>query len=270
MERFRFGHVSDMHLMFSGQPASEVTKKLMAAGGDPTGAYRRTLEELAAEGIDALIMTGDLCHEGSEDDYAALREMTEKYLPGVPVLAAMGNHDVRDAFRKGFLGDRYGGDHPYCDVMEFPNKGIRFIAIDSAWEKGLNGSIGDDQLDWLEGVIASAQPGTEDILMFHHPVCPMLVPFGMEMSPRMERIIRGGRFAALFSGHVHRICTSFAAGILNIVGQSLAFDIEISGRICYYTTRGGYNMCEVDSEGELFIDSRIVSPKGEIFHKKSF
>ena len=260
----RIGHISDMHL--PGSRESEGIRKLLAAGGDPLGNLRTALAELAEEKLDLLLMTGDLCHEGGEEDYADLRELITKYLPGVPVLGALGNHDVRDAYRKGFLGDNYGGGHPYCDTLE--KGGYRFIAIDTAWEKLLLGSVGEDQLDWLEKV--SRQPVEKgNILLCHHPFCPALAHTGMAMPPRLERILRGGHFAAIFNGHVHRSCTGYAAGILYITGQSLAFDIEVRGSTCYYTTRGGYNMCQVDEEGAFFIDSRIVSPKGSVYQQKS-
>ncbi|MEA4919540.1 MAG: metallophosphoesterase [Clostridiaceae bacterium] len=261
----RFGHISDTHLI--GSQKSEVMLKLEKAGGDPLAALTLALQELSSEKPDFLIITGDMCHEGTAEEYAELRELLDRYLPGVPVITSMGNHDVRDAFRKGFLGDNYGGDHPYCDTLEIG--GMRIISIDTAWEKQLLGSVGDDQLDWLEEVL-KAPVRAGNILICHHPVCPELSSFGMEMSPRFERIIRGGNFIAIFNGHVHRSCTGYAAGVLHITCQALAFDIEVMGNTCYYTTRGGYNFCAVDNEGEFFIDSRIVTPKGTIFHQKKF
>lgn len=264
MDRLRFGHISDTHLIASPEGTM---LKLVQAGGNPQKNLEVALAELATERLDFLIMTGDNCHEGDAEAYANLRETLERYLPKVPVIAAMGNHDVRDAFRKGFLGDAYGGEHPYCDTLTVG--GVRIIAIDTAFEKLLTGTLGTDQLDWLEETIKTpSQNG--DILIFHHPMCNELSAFGMEMPPRLERIIRGGRFIGMFNGHVHRICTGYAAGVPHITGQSLAFDIEVLGRHCDYTTRGGYNFGMIDEEGHIFVESRIVSPKGEVFNTKDF
>ena len=266
MSKLTIGHLSDMHLI--GEKGAEGTMlKLKDAGGDPQGSLERCLKELAEERPDLLLITGDMCHEGTAADYDGLRETIEKHLPGVPVLASLGNHDVRDAFRKGFLGDTYGGDHPYCDMLELG--GFRFISIDSAYEKKLTGNVGDDQLDWLEKAVLPHAP-KGNVLLTHHPMCPELSRSGMEMSPRLERIIRGGGFAALFNGHVHRSCVSEAAGVLHITGQSLSFDIEVRNRTCYYTTRGGYHYCTANNDGAFFIESRITCPKGEVFLEKQF
>ena len=153
------------------------------------------------------------------------------------------------------------------DMLELG--GFRFISIDSAYEKKLTGNVGDDQLDWLEKAVLPHAP-KGNVLLTHHPMCPELSRSGMEMSPRLERIIRGGGFAALFNGHVHRSCVSEAAGVLHITGQSLSFDIEVRNRTCYYTTRGGYHYCTVDDNGAFFVESRITCPKGEIFLEKQF
>lgn len=266
MSKLTIGHLSDMHLI--GEMGAEGTMlRLKEAGGDPQGSLERCLKELAEERPDLLLITGDMCHEGTAADYDGLRETIEKHLPGVPVLASLGNHDVRDAFRKGFLGDTYGGDHPYCDMLELG--GFRFISIDSAYEKKLTGNVGDGQLDWLEKAVLPHAP-KGNVLLTHHPMCPELSRSGMEMSPRLERIIRGGGFAALFNGHVHRSCVSEAAGVLHITGQSLSFDIEVRNRTCYYTTRGGYHYCTVDDNGAFFVESRITCPKGEVFLEKQF
>lgn len=260
----RFGHLSDMHL--EGDSASDSMIKLKAAGGDQLGNTRLALQELAVEQPDFLIMTGDLAHEGTAEDYAFLRALIEEYLPGIPVIGTMGNHDIRAAYRKGFLGMDTEDDSPYVDTLEVC--GWRILSIDSAWEKLLMGSVNDEQLDWLEKQLeAPIEKG--NILICHHPFCPQLEHAGMKMPSRLEAILRSGKVAAVFNGHLHKICTGWAAGVPHFTGQSLAFDIETLGGKAIYTTRGGYNMCSVDREGHFFVESRIVSPKGNIYQTKS-
>ena len=259
----RFGHISDMHL--EGDAASDSLVRLKAAGGDPLGNTRLALEELAVDQPDFLLMTGDLVHEGTAEDYAALHGLLDEILPGVPVIAALGNHDVRDAFRKGFLGMADGDDSPYVDTLEVC--GWRILSIDSAWEKLLMGGVNDAQLDWLaEQLEQPVEKG--NILICHHPFCPALEHAGMAMPAKLEKILRSGKVSAIFNGHLHKICAGWAAGVPHFTGQSLAFDIEVLGSTAIYTTRGGYNMCQVDREGHFFVDSRIVSPKGNIYQTK--
>lgn len=265
MKELRFGHISDIHWPGDVSRLKGNMLKCVEAGGDPAATLTVALRELSEESIDFLIVTGDICHEGTPDDYADVRELFDKYLPGVPRLCALGNHDVREAFRQGFLGDRYGGTHPYCDRLDVD--GLRILSVDSAWEKKLEGSLDDKQLDWLEEQLADQMP-RGSILLFHNPISPQTA--SMELTPRFERILRGGDFIGLFNGHIHRSCTDWAAGIPHYTCQATGFDIEVNGikKTAAYTTRGGYNLCVLRDGGEFFVESRIASPKGTIFLTK--
>lgn len=44
------------------------------------------------------MLTGDLVHEGTEEDYRYLREVIERERGGIPVIPVLGNHDFKQAF----------------------------------------------------------------------------------------------------------------------------------------------------------------------------
>ncbi len=265
MKELRFGHLSDIHWPGDVSRLTGNMLKFMNAGGDPAGALTAALEQLAQEKLDFLIVTGDICHEGTAEDYADVRALIDKHLPGVPRLCALGNHDNREEFRQGFLGDRYGGKHPYCDRMDVD--GLRVLSVDTAYEKKLTGSLGDDQLDWLEEQLRGSVP-RGSILIFHNPIGPHTK--AMEFVPRFERILRGGDFVGLFNGHIHRSCFNWAAGIPQYTSQTLAFGIDLIGvdQRVYYTNRGGYNFGILRDTGEFFIENRAVSPACTVFLTK--
>lgn len=265
MKPLRFGHISDTHLLSLTSAPEGVMAKLAECGGDQLAALRQALDEIAFERPDFLIMTGDLCHEGSAEDYAALRALLDEKLKGVPVIAALGNHDVRDAFRQGFLGQKDGGDEPYFDFMEIGD--IRVITVDTAFEKKLIGRIDDGQMAKLEELLSKPVKGG-NIIIFHNPVCPELSHSGMELTPGFERLLRGGKVLGLFNGHVHRACFGSAAGVPHFTTLSLAFNIEVRGNDCVYYSRGGYSMCEMNEDGEFFVDVRTVAPKGPAFNTR--
>ncbi len=265
MKPLRFAHISDTHLASLSSPPEGVMAKLASRGGDQLASLKLALDEIAAERPDFLIMTGDLCHEGDEGDYAALRALLDERLPGLPVMAALGNHDIRGAFKRGFLGDESGGDSPYFDSAEIGD--IRVISLDTAFEKKLTGRIDDSQMEKLEKLI-SQPAGGGNIIIFHNPVCAELAHSGMELTPDFERVLRGGRVLGLFNGHVHRACFGLAAGVPHFTAPSLAFNIEVRGPDCIYHARGGYSMCDMNEDGEFFVDVRTVMPKGETFHIK--
>lgn len=51
------------------------------------------------------MLTGDLVHEGTEEDYRYLRELIERERGGIPVIPVLGNHDFKQAFYRGYLGE---------------------------------------------------------------------------------------------------------------------------------------------------------------------
>ncbi len=92
------------------------------------------LETLKQRKPDIVLITGDMTHEGTSSHYRYLRDALSSALPCTPVLCAMGNHDVRGAFREGFLG-LTPSDGPYYASASV--KGWLFVSLDSAFEKGL-------------------------------------------------------------------------------------------------------------------------------------
>ena len=142
-----FAHISDTHLDCPG--SSDFIKRLHREVRDPLENLTCCLQELAARKVAFVLHTGDMVHEGDAGDYAILRRLFDKYLPGVPVIAAMGNHDHRAAFREGFLGIPSPGDEDF--TQEVVLDGLRILVLDSA-KSGLIGSVSDAQVDWLEAV----------------------------------------------------------------------------------------------------------------------
>ncbi|MBK9475461.1 MAG: metallophosphoesterase [Tetrasphaera sp.] len=81
-------HVSDTHLARQGAPVSH--PELPA----PQDRLARVLEVAAPRGpFDAVLLTGDICDDGSTEAAAAVRRLIEASAPGVPVVAVPGNHD---------------------------------------------------------------------------------------------------------------------------------------------------------------------------------
>ncbi|MEV4122945.1 metallophosphoesterase [Micromonospora sp. NPDC049645] len=59
--------------------------------------------------VDAILITGDTADHGEVAEYETAARLFDSPLP---VMVYPGNHDVRDAYRKGLLGDDRGGTGP--------------------------------------------------------------------------------------------------------------------------------------------------------------
>jgi hypothetical protein len=82
---FVFAHLSDTHLDDTPESAARTARVLD---------YLHAL----ARPVDAILITGDVADHGLEDEY---RLAAKLFASPLPVLVCPGNHDVREAYRKG-------------------------------------------------------------------------------------------------------------------------------------------------------------------------
>lgn len=109
MKSLKFAHISDTHLV-SGNP-SPLLESLYRRGRAPVDNFISCLRELSTQSLDFVIHTGDAVHEGDADGYAKFRSLLNNFLPGIPVLVALGNHDHPEAFCNGFLNQSGNAEH---------------------------------------------------------------------------------------------------------------------------------------------------------------
>lgn len=132
METLHFAHISDTHLTCGG--SSPFVQRVAREVRDPWDNLKDCLCQLQGKALDFVLLTGDLVHEGEEEDYKALKRLLEEKLPGVPLCCAMGNHDHRLAFRRGFLGENTEDAGPYLAYTQV--KGLGIITLDSPTSMG--------------------------------------------------------------------------------------------------------------------------------------
>lgn len=202
----RILHLSDTHLDRFGGPDAD--------GADGTAALRRLLAELThLEGLDAVVVTGDVADDGSREAYARAREILYDYAArrGASVLCTTGNHDDRTAF-----ADVLGTGHVSPDAV-FEGAageraaastvgGWRLITLDSLVPGKGYGLLAGGQLDWLREVLATpAAAGT--VLAFHHPPMALDVDvqraLGLQNSAELAATIRGTDVRLILCGHFH-------------------------------------------------------------------
>ena len=258
-----FAHISDTHLDCPG--SSDFIKRLHREVRDPLENLTCCLQELAARKVAFVLHTGDMVHEGDAGDYAILRRLFDKYLPGVPVIAAMGNHDHRAAFREGFLGIPSPGDEDF--TQEVVLDGLRILVLDSA-KSGLIGSVSDAQVDWLEERLASPAPrGT--FLMMHHPTVCEHPAMALEVSPEFSSLVENSDIHAIFTGHTHSNYNGFFAGKPLYTADSLAFGMLYIQSEVIYTSRSSYNLCWLDEQGRVTTHNQLLYPEVQVLQRKS-
>ncbi|MGW1026094.1 metallophosphoesterase family protein [Streptomyces sp. NPDC002577] len=202
----RILHLSDTHVNRTDAPNRH--------GVNATDSLRLMLAELRhQQGIDVIVVTGDVADDGAVEAYAAVRELMGEFARGIgaPVFYTTGNHDERTAF-----GKVLGSGHPEPDVVldsEASERaavstvgGYRFVTLDSLVPGKVHGHLSEAQLSWLRDVLRTpAEHGT--VLAFHHPPVHLGTEtqsvFGLRNPGELAAAIRGSDVQVILTGHFH-------------------------------------------------------------------
>jgi 3',5'-cyclic AMP phosphodiesterase CpdA len=158
---------------------------------------------------DAVVVTGDLSDFGRPAEYAHLAELLAP-LGDLPVYLMPGNHDDRDALRRGFPGHGYLGA-PGSGPIQYsaPVGGLRLIALDTSTPGQPHGELCAERLAWLADEL-DRWAGRPVVIALHHPPFDTLIGhmdrIGLrEGAPALEALVRRHpNVERLISGHLHR------------------------------------------------------------------
>ncbi|MEH1013688.1 phosphodiesterase [Micromonospora sp. CPCC 206060] len=187
---------------------------------------------------DRVLISGDLTEHGSPEEYATLREMIARF--PLPVHLAAGNHDGREALLDAFGGTPcLGGGHELHYVVEEPD--LTLVVLDSLtagrpeWGRpGLLGcgQLGEEQLAWLDDVLAR-RPEVPAVVCVHHPPVPVGIPFmdGIRLldgDALAEVIGRHPQVVRVTTGHLHRATTTAFAGTVLTTAPSTFRQVSLA------------------------------------------
>ncbi|GAB11367.1 putative phosphodiesterase [Gordonia araii NBRC 100433] len=153
-----------------------------------------------ADGIDALLVTGDLTDHGSADEMLEARKLITSPLP---MLVTIGNHDARPSFNAAFRPDA----EPTAPVNEALTVGdVTLLSVDSSLPGERRGFLDDETIGWLDEQLAGA--GDRVVVAFHHPPVTLGMPMMdsiMQSSPeRLGAVVDAHpNIVALVCGHAH-------------------------------------------------------------------
>jgi 3',5'-cyclic AMP phosphodiesterase CpdA len=186
--------------------------------------FERTIADINAldPAPDVIVHTGDIVHNGRQDEYAQAVATLAKARAPVHVLA--GNRDSRAELREAFY---LAPDSEFVDyaIDDYP---IRLIALDTLSSGSNKGDFCGERIGRLVDMIDAET--TKPIAVFtHHP--PFEVTVGPDrihfqapeaMSELRRALQHSGRVVAVFSGHVHRAAAGHVGSIPATVVQCIA------------------------------------------------
>ena len=213
---FHFVQISDSHIGFAADANRDVSATLQVAidrinALQPAPAF--------------LLHTGDLTHGQKPGEFDALAELLKSantkqvfYVPGEHDLFADGGKEFLARHGRG-LSDKGWGSFDY--------QGVHFVGLNNVADlkAGGLGTLGDDQLEWLERDVAGLSSSTPLVVFAHIPLWAVYPEWGWgtEDGARALSYLRGFGSVTVLNGHIHQIMQKVEGHITFHTAMSTAF-----------------------------------------------
>src|SRR6516164_117699 len=216
-----FVQISDSHIGFNKPANTDVVETMRAA------IMRVNALPKAPE---FLLHTGDLTHltEPSEFDTLAqlMKECRIKDVFYVP-----GEHDFYDNGQQ--YRERFGKNTIGTGWYSFDQKGVHFIGlvnVANIAEGGL-GTLGQEQLAWLEKDVKGLSASTPIVLFAHIPLWAVYPKWGWGTDDAEQALSFVKRFGSVtvLNGHIHQIMQKAEGNITFHTARGTAFPLPTPG-----------------------------------------
>jgi hypothetical protein len=215
---FTFLQISDSHIGFKApanpNPAATLDEAIGKIG---------TLTDKPT----FMIHTGDITHLSKPEEFDTADQLITKakldtfYVPG--------EHDIVDADRGKAYMERYGkklgakGKGWYS----FDQNGVHFIGLVNVADlkAGGMGSLGAEQLAFLEADLKDKPASTPIVLMAHIPLWTVYDKWGWGTDDAVQALALTKRFGSVtvLNGHIHQVMQKVEGGVTFHTARSTAF-----------------------------------------------
>jgi 3',5'-cyclic AMP phosphodiesterase CpdA len=171
-----------------------------------------------------MIHTGDITHlsKVSEFDDAeniiSQAKLDVHYVPG--------EHDIIDPETK-IYKERYGRGTKGSGYYSFDANGVHFMGLVNVanLKGGGMGSLGDEQLQWIEDDLNSRSASTPIVIFAHIPLWSLYPEWGWgtEDSERALGIMKRFGSVTVLNGHIHQIMQKVEGNVTFHTARSTAF-----------------------------------------------
>ncbi|HLJ26005.1 MAG TPA: metallophosphoesterase [Candidatus Angelobacter sp.] len=216
---FTFVQISDSHIGFDKPANTDVNATLQAAMDKIKGISSQP---------DFIIHTGDLTHLSKPSEFDTLDQLLKG--AGKEVVYVPGEHDIIDNGQQ-FL-DRYGKD-PQGNKKKgngwfsFDHKGVHFVGLVNVanLKPGGMGSLGHEQLEWLEDDLKGKSHSTPLVVFAHIPLWAVYLQWGWGTDDSAQALSYMKKFGSVtvLNGHIHQIMQKSEGNVSFHTAMSTAF-----------------------------------------------
>ena len=223
VKSFSFVQLSDSHVGFN-KPANP----------DAAATYREAVAKVIAMPVkpDFIIHTGDITQLSKDQEFDDADQIVKA--AGLTVFHVPGEHDMLDeGAGKAYL-DRYGKGTKGAGWYSFDHHGVHFVALINVvnLKPGGMGSLGPDQLAWLEKDLAGRSSSTPIVVFAHMPLWTVYADWGWGTDDAAQALTYLKRFGSVtvLNGHIHQITQKVEGNIAFHTARSTAFPQPVGGQ----------------------------------------
>jgi plastocyanin len=211
----RFVQISDSHIGFD-KPANT----------DVTATLREVVAKIKAapEQPSFVLHTGDLTHLSKPSEFDTLQQVMSEL--SVPVFYVPGEHDVLEDDGASYLA-RFGKGTEGAGWHSFDQNGVHFIGLVNVvnLKAGGLGTLGDEQLAWLEKDVKHLTSSTPIVVFAHIPLWSVYPEWGWgtDHSARALSYLKRFGSVSVLNGHIHQVMQKVEGHVTFHTAMSTAF-----------------------------------------------
>jgi 3',5'-cyclic-AMP phosphodiesterase len=213
---FSFVQISDSHIGFEKPANPDARATLKEAIGRISALPRKPA---------FMLHTGDITHAAKPqqfDDASQLLGESRLHIHYAP-----GEHDITDPTTQKAYLERYGAGATAGGWYSFDEGGVHFVSLVNVVDLKANGlgSLGPEQLAWLDGDLRGRSASTPIIVFAHIPLWMIAPEWGWGTDDGAQALQILARFGSVtvLNGHIHQLMQKVEGAVTFHTARSTAF-----------------------------------------------
>jgi hypothetical protein len=211
-----FVQISDSHMGFN-KPANT----------DVAGTLKAAIDKINALPTQPgfILHTGDITHLSKPEEFDGVDQLL-KGASAKEVFYVPGEHDVIGDDGKQYL-ERYGKNSKGAGWYSFEQKGVHFIGLVNVMnlKAGGLGSLGNEQLEWMENDVKHLSKSTPIVVFAHIPLWSVYPEWGWGTDDSAQALGYLKKFGSVtvLNGHIHQTMQKVEGNVTFHTAASTAF-----------------------------------------------
>ena len=217
-----FVQISDTHIGFNKE-----------ANPDVSGTLAQTIDLVngMADPPALIIHTGDITHLSKPAEFDLAQQLLGRLR--VPEMHTVpGEHDTADPTVTEYFS-RFGQASGNRGYYSFDHAGVHFIALINVlqFKPGGLGTLGADQLAWVEADLKGRSASTPIVVFAHMPLWTIYAPWGWGTGDADQLMAELRRFGSVtvLNGHIHQIVQKVEGNITFHTARATSYPQPVAG-----------------------------------------